>query len=401
MPPDPVVAAAPTRENRIAAARIRTTGNALYLLLAGEYGNLILAPYALGAALGVVSRAAGGVTREEFLGLVHDAGQLGPGWFRDLEGWLAQGFARDPHPWPTVVDPVVGLFGQAGSTWSPGIRQDLESTYGVGVDDLDLAGDPGEARDAINRWAVGRAGPDLPDVVERHDLSPDDRLLLVSTTRMAAWWPEPLRPDPAPMSFTLGDGEVVRVPSVSATVTARTRRGREWRSLSVPMRGGLVATLVLASSGFEYDIERTLVQAKLPSFVGEGPDVRVRLRLPAFTVRRRSSLRAPLEALGLRTLFTPDADLSRISTEEPVRLSAFLHDVVLSLDHHGVRAGGDPAPSTVPDPAPYPDPASDPGPAASHGAEEEMVLDRVFGLVVHDAELLTTMVTARIADPRG
>lgn len=30
-----------------------------------------------------------------------------------------------------------------------------------------------------------------------------------------------------------------------------------------------------------------------------------------------------------------------------------------------------------------------------------MVLDRVFGLVVHDAELLTTMVTARIADPRG
>jgi len=174
-------------------------------------------------------------------------------------------------------------------------------------------------------------------------------------------------------------------------VRARTRTGAGWRSISLPMTGGLAATIIVPDSDSLIAVERDLAAQRLTTFLPRAPDRVVELRMPTLRLHAHLSLRAAFTALGLESVFTENADLSRMSLEEPVRLSGLRHALDITLDEHGIRTG---APGTTARPPAH-------GPGSSGRPDEEFAVDRTFVLVVHDERLLTTLLVARVEDPRG
>ncbi len=74
-----------------------------------------------------------------------------------------------------------------------------------------------------------------------------------------------------------------------------------------------------------------------PKWDAHFTDVEVELALPRFTFSWESKIKSHLEALGIRTAFTPQADFAQMAIE-PLQLSEAIHKTFIKVDETGTEA---------------------------------------------------------------
>lgn len=351
-------------------------------------GNLVVSPYSVVAALGMVLTGADGRTAREMREVLGAGGRF-HGGLNALTSYVEGLAGPVPHSdgKEIALDTANQLFGQRGVGWEQAFLDTLAREYGAAVRTVDFENAAEDARVLINDWVAGRTHDRILDLVGRGVLDAATRLVLVNAIYLKAPWQKPFEPSlTRDGSFRLADGSTAQVPMMSGSPYGALARGEGWQAARIPYAGGTLAmTVVLPDPGRLADVEQQVAGGGLTQMLADGRGTTLDLRLPRWTFRSQAQLAGILGELGMPTAFGSDADF-RPMTDEDLDLSIgeVIHQGFVAVDEHGTEAAAATAvvmettamPVTVP-----------------------FHVDRPFLFVVHDVEHGTPLFLGRVTDP--
>ena len=208
-----------------------------------------------------------------------------------------------------------------------------------------LPGDPAAAADAINRWTAERTAGLIPQIVDPSYFNAQRILALVNTVYLKTAWAAPFAAgQTAPAPFTLGDGSVVQVPTMSGPLDVLLARSPSYDAVALPTKGPVTVWLIVPKgaqtpetlvAGFEQrGLMSVYAAAKRTSFV---------LTLPRFkTSFSTPDLKPELAAMGMPLAFSLGrAELQGIvapGTPGRIYLQRVVHKAVLDVNENGIEA---------------------------------------------------------------
>ncbi len=357
---------------------------ALHARLAGA-ASFAWSPYSVASALGLTAAGARGRTRDEIAAALTPDGDLDR-----LAAELAAGGALRAEPdararlavantlWADLTLPLADEYLEVVKSWPGGAARGAN-----------FRGDPESARQEVNADVERTTHGLISDLIAPGLVSRDTGAIVVNALWLRASWTAPFEPaDTRPRPFRTPAGEV-EVPTMQTTRQLPYAAVDGWQVVSLPAAEGVLADVLLpdgdlaqAEAGLDADRLAALLAAVRPT--------QVALELPRVRVRGEASLLQPLGALGVRTLFTSDADLSGVTGgAEGLTVDAAVHKAVLTLDESGLEGAAATAvimtrlAAVITPPRPVPVP-----------------VDRPFLLLVRHRRSGGLYFLARVTDPR-
>ena len=311
-------------------------------------------------------------------------------------------------------------FGQNGWTIEQAFLDALASTFGSGLHLVDYQSDPEGARHAINGWVDQRTAGRIPELLSPPDVTEATRLYLVNAMYLKAEWERWFEDGlTEKATFARLDGSKTNVDMMVRFAGGHDpvvpyARGSGWQAVDLrykapPGSPPLAMTLVLPKNlpEFESKLDGALLSrivTKLdaerkafaepecpPEFDTGCYPYDLRLYLPRFSIDSRAELSKLLAAAGMPRAFGPTADFTGIhapaSGEEPLRISAVIHQANIDVDEQGTEAA---AATAV---------GMDTGGGPSALDNITIRFDRPFLFFVRDAETGTILFMGRVVDP--
>ena len=182
----------------------------------------------------------------------------------------------------------------------------------------------------------------IVDLIPRGVLDELTRLVLTNAIYFKGDWSKPF-PKAATRddTFHVGDGKTVTVPLMFKNDDFGYRAGDGLKVVELPYgKGDLSAVAILpdAVDGLPA-LEAKLTAEGLGRWLGELRRRKVQVFLPRFKLTSQFSLRDVLAELGMHRAFDRDgADLSGISTQEKLHISAVVHKAFVDVNEEGTEA---------------------------------------------------------------
>jgi serpin B len=368
---------------------------AAYALLAAQGGNLVYSPASIRLALAMTYAGAKGETAEEMAAVLRF----------DLEGEalhaafnaLDQELAARNRVEPTLEDGVErkvqlsianALWGQEGFTFRPEFLDMLAANYGAGMRIVDYVEATEAARRAINDWVAEETNDRITDLIPEGVLSEMTRLVLTNAVYLDATWSSIFAKDATfDAPFFLADGSEVTVPTMHQESFFPYAAGDGWQAVELPYVGEELAMVFLVpDSGRFAEVEGLVGAGLCDEAVAALENANVRLALPKFEFRFKSSVADLLKAMGMPTAFDPDAaDFSGMSAEDRLFISDVIHEAFIKVDEEGTEAAA--ATAVIMDLTSAPSEVID------------LAIDRPFLFSLYDRETGEILFLGRVLDP--
>ena len=292
-------------------------------------GNTCFSPYSVASALTLAALAARGRTRDELVALLGDPG---------AQTVLLRDAAQLVEESRSAEQPQLAV---ANTLWADdrlpledSFKAELAAWPGAAVASAPFEKEPEAARALIND-DVGRTTRGLiPQLLPPGSIDSDVAAVLVNALYLKAAWNLPFREantSDAPFHAPSGDRDV---PTMWLSERAGYAHAGGWQAVQLAAAGGLQA-VVLLPDGDLAEAETELDQPSLTSLLDAITFKTVELALPKISLDVPSSLTGVLRGLGVRTMFTDDADLSGLSPDPRLTVSEVLHQAVLRVDEQG------------------------------------------------------------------
>ena len=344
---------------------------------ADDSGNVVISPYSVAFALGMIYAGAGGETAAEMATVLHADGVAD--W---QEGINAYDLTLDAR---TVGSPTA--WSSANKVWtSPGLplRSDyldiLTGVYGSPLAETDFASDVG--RHAVNTWVADQTEDRIPELFPPASLSPTTAMVLVNAVALDAPWEFPFDPEQtADGSFTRPDGSTVTVPIMRYDEFLPSAYTDRYQAVELPYGGGALSMVIIVPedlASFEADLTTDSLQAVIDSIDDGG----IHLTMPKWQARTHLTLNDTLIALGMPQAFDPAmADFSGMTEGGGLWLDRVEHEAYVEVDEQGTRAAA----------------ATGGVMAGSHGPSID--INRPFLYLIRDQGAGTILFIGRINDP--
>ncbi|MEC3981966.1 serpin family protein [Amycolatopsis sp. H20-H5] len=301
------------------------------LASAGE--NACFSPYSVASALGLVAQGARGKTAEELVELLTTEGDLAAHAALLSE---AAKLAQETHRETPVLAVANTLWAWDQLPLEDGFRAELAGWPGGKVASAPFVAEPEAARALINDDVAETTHGLIPALLPPGAVRADTVASLVNALYLRTAWTFRF-PDAAtrPADFHTPAG-VRQVPTMHLDERVGYAHADGWQAVRLVAAGGVHA-IVLLPDGDLAEAEAALDAGGLSALIdGMGPES-VRLALPKLDLDVASPLTGTLESLGVRTMFTPDADLGGLSPDPRLVVSDVLHQAVLRIDEQGLE----------------------------------------------------------------
>ena len=309
-------------------------GTDLYLKLAAS-GNVVFSPASIAAALRMALAGARGDTAAELAAVLRLPGP------EDAADGLKQLAGIRPGDGLTFRAPNIMWLESAESVRDDFLAQLAET---VAVERCDFARAPEAARQLINDAVAEQTAGKITGLIPPGVMDSLTRLVLTNAVYLKALWthqfpardttqkpfyPERLGPTPVDMMHLAADLDY--------------HRGDGYQAVLLPYRGGSLAMAVVLPDGPLSEFTGRLggaggVGGLLAGLLSSGDQCQVDLSMPRFRVDAGFMLKDTLESLGVRTAFTPAADFSGITDDEPLHISAVVHKAWIDVGEEGTEA---------------------------------------------------------------
>lgn len=366
----------------------------LYGRLAQKPGNLVLSPYSVLVALGMTLAGGAGTTAQEMRAVLHADGAPGERWHAGVnaltayvDGLAGEQKRADGTTAEVALATANQLFGQDGVRWEAPFLDLLAREYGAGLRAVDFQADAAAVRTLINQWVEEQTEERIKDLIPEGVLDALTRLVLVNAIYLKAPWEQPFEETlTADGPFRRPDGSTVQVPMMRQPILMGALvEGEGWRAARIPYAGGRLAMSIVLPDGDGLDrLEAAVADAGTAAATAGGAPSAIDLTMPRWTFRTPSSLKRPLEALGMRAAFR-DADFTPMTEEDlDLVVSHVLHQAFIAVDEKGTEAAAATAVVMRETSAPVAVP---------------FVVDRPFLFVIHDVEHGAPLFVGRVVDP--
>ncbi|GAA2776824.1 serpin family protein [Saccharopolyspora taberi] len=286
-------------------------------------------PYSVASALGLLTAAAGGGTRQE----IADALRVDPedrGGLLELLGGAAELGGDQP-----VLAVANTLWAHEDLLVTESFLRELKDWPGNAVRNAPFRREPEQARELINSDVAETTRGLIPELLQPGTVDPETVAALVNALYLKVSWQESFDDKAtAPRAFHAPEGDR-DVPTMHVTRRFGYAATDGWQVVSLPAAGGVEA-VVLLPDGDLSTAEAALDGERLESLLSATSSQRVELFLPKFDVRGDAELQRSLGELGVHSVFTPGADFSPL-TDRPLRISTMVHQSVLRVDENGLE----------------------------------------------------------------
>lgn len=359
--------------------------------------NVMTSPFSVSTALAMSSAGARGLTASQLASALHftlPQAQLHPA-FDALDLSLREpSTACNATPAPFTLNLVNTAWAQTGYPFVPAYLDTLAVSYGAAVPLVDFRNDPEGARQVIND-AVARATEDkIKDLLPEKSIDQATRLVLTNAVYFKGKWANEFDPASTALAeFRLLAGGTANVPFMHSVILARATAQPAYDAVELRyLCSDFVMTLIAPRVGSFEAFEGALEVAGLTSIDAAMVQSKVTLSMPKFSFRTTRSLKAPLEALGMKEAFRfGAADFKGIAdvANDPLYVSDVAHQTFVAVDEKGteaaaatavVIAGGSGPPAVPP--------------------EITVSIDRPFLFLVRHSKTGQILFLGRVVDPR-
>ncbi|HXC85497.1 MAG TPA: serpin family protein [Trebonia sp.] len=309
-------------------------GTDMYLKLAAT-GNVVFSPASIAAALRMALAGARGDTAAELAAVLHL-----PGPEAAADG-LKQLAAIRPGDDLTFRAPNMMWLQSALSVRDSYLAQ-LSGT--VSVERCDFSGAPEAARETINGVIAEQTAGKIANLIPPGVIDRLTRLVLTNAVYMKALWKSQFPADETKQKpFYPERTAPTPTDLMHLQASLAYHRGDGYQAVLLPYRGGSLAMAAVLPDGPLTEFTAGLaglggLGGLMSGLLSDGAECQVDLSLPRFRVDASFMLKDTLEALGVRTAFTPEADFSGITGDAPLSISAVVHKAYVDVGEEGTEA---------------------------------------------------------------
>jgi serpin B len=346
--------------------------------------NACWSPFSVASALGLVAQGARGLTRDELAVLLvgEKAGDLAAlGALLTRAGVLEQHRDNEDEPviavantlWADDSIDVLASYVDELGRWSSGM-----------VREAPFRTNPAQARDMINVDVAKTTRDLIPELLPPDAIRDDTVSAVVNALYLKCAWKNRFTEGATTDRPFHTPGGTKDVPTMALSERIGYAAMDGWQVVSLPAVGGVEAVVLLPDDDLataEPDLDAEL----LADLLAAPKRQQVDLWLPKVDVKMQAELSPPLNQVGVRTVFTRDADLSGITTSD-LAVQAVLHEAVLKLDEQGLEGAAATAVMMRLMSLPT-------------GQPVQVHVDRPFLLVVRHQETGVVYFLARVVDP--
>lgn len=350
----------------------------------GQEGNVIVSPLSVHVALAMCANGAGGGTRDEMAEVLRvdaDMAASNTG-YANLIAALMQRSGEG------TVSIANSLWTDPKTTFEQTFLDTDRKYFGAEVSTLDFS-DPAAA-DTVNEWVADNTNGRIDKLVDA--FAPATVLALVNAVHFLADWEKPFESDATqPDIFTLASDDEVEIDFMNQTDTFAYFDNEDLQLVRMGYAGGRYAAyVVVPREGVTPDDLLTDMDAGAWRDLVASADSREgHVMLPSMELDWKAELSGQLQAMGLESACTPEADFSGITKDSPLWIGTVDHATYLRVDEKGTEAAAATSIGMLG--------------AAMPGFEEppfELRADKPFLFVIADEPTGALLFLGRIEDPR-
>ncbi|XP_042548533.1 alpha-1-antitrypsin [Dipodomys spectabilis] len=301
--------------------------------------NIFFSPVNMAAALAMLSLGTKGTTHSEIMeGLAFNLTEM-------PEAEVHAGFqsllhSLNRHSNQLELTMGSGLFINESLKLLEPFSMDVKNLYQSEAFSIDFT-DPEEAKKQINKYVEKGTQGKIVDLVK--DLDKDTVLALVNYILFKGKWEKPFNPEQtSEQDFHVDEATVVKVPMMQRMGMFRVHYCSKLSSwvLLMDYEGNATAIFFLPDQGKMPHLEATLTRSIISKFLRNTDRSSADIYFPKLSISGTYDLKSVLSTLGISTVFSNGADLSKITEDAPLKVSKAVHKAVLTLDEKGTEASG-------------------------------------------------------------
>lgn len=377
--------ALPAVQSELSAANTAFAFNLLKELVKEQpTSNIFVSPYSASTVLQMVGTGAAGSTLTEMQEALSTTNLTEPGVEQGNKDIAAIINAPNTNFDLTAAN---AIWYQKGMPVMPAFLENNQKYFGATVDGVNLSAP--STIPLINNWASEETHCKITKIVS--DIPPDVRMILANAVYFLGSWVSPFDTNlTTERSFYLNGGGQDTVPMMQQTGVFPYCETNGYQAIALPYKGGDLEMFVfLPSDGSSLgDLLSTMnaeswQQAISHDFLmNKGMIV-----LPKFNLTYSANLIPPLEALGMRTAFTREANFSKISSEKPLYIGGVQQQAMVDVDELGTEAAAVTTVTVISTAVEfYPNPF-------------QMIVNRPFLFFIEDQQTATILFSGVVLDP--
>lgn len=313
----------------------------LYKQCREREGNLVVSPFSVYEAMGMVWCGADGQTAEELTRLLSLPAERSAALASMTELRQPLQPAAQQEGFSFLV--ANALWGQQDVAFHPEFVEVVGRVFGGALERVDFVGAPEDARRRINGWAEENTQGRIRNLVPPGSFNPYTRLVATNAVYFKGLWAVPFRRSATiRQPFRVSTDKIVSVPMMQRSALfyyGETETCQVLELLYGGSRFSMMLVLPKAVGGLaelEEKLEGEVLDAWVSSLQVAGV---VEVSLPRFTFGSSLKLGDAIYSVGASTAFDPvRADFSRMSTVKPLFLSDVLHKAFVVVDEKGTEA---------------------------------------------------------------
>jgi serpin B len=396
IPPDALTKIVPrgeiTADTRKVADSVNALAFDLYGRLSRQDGNLFFSPASISSALAMTYAGATGGTEKEMATVLHFAATgLARKPFHEAFGTLTSLLNSSNERGGYVLNTANRLWGQKSYSFRDDFLTLTREQYGAELQTVDFAQSEA-ARREINRWVEKQTRDKIVDLIPSGVLNQYTRLVLTNAIYFnGAWEHDFSKKATKDAPFYLSGGEKIETKMMHQQNDFRYTAADGVQVVQLPYVGYEISMVVLLPAKRDGlpALEKKLSAENVNRWIGSLGKREVKLALPKFKLTSQFQLSSVLKSLGMTTAFSDQADFSRMSTGERLRISEVLHKAFVDVNEQGTEAAAATAVLIEATGAPVPQ------------EPVEFRADHPFVFLLRDNRTGAVLFLGRVVDPRG
>ena len=301
-----------------------------------EPKNTMISPMSISLALAMVYNGTSGDTRTQMEKMLHKSG-LTPDdinqSYKDLVGALAS------HDSRVELSVSNAIFYRNTFTVKNDFITTNQNYYQAEVSGLDFT-KPSETLNTVNGWVKTKTKGKIDKIISQ--VNPEDIMYLLNAIYFNGEWQYRFDPkETSEMPFTKEDQTVVQAPTMTLENSFKYYSNQTFQMLEMPYGSGKYSMIIfLPNAGKKTnDIISELNPENVNTWISKLTEQKKKVFLPKFEFKFDDSLIDELSALGMTDAFDPSkANLSGISEEAKLVISAVMHKTYIKVDERGTEA---------------------------------------------------------------
>jgi serpin B len=301
-----------------------------------ESKNQAISPLSIALGLALLESGAEGQTREEIKRALLETSATREDVLNVYVSLEQQLQIKKDKTQLTIAN---GLFQDKNLRLKDDFTSLIKNCFKSEVDQVDFQDQLEQARQKVNRFVSQKTQQKIPELFKQGDLKQDDRIVLANAVYFKASWKQSFSKGQTRQDTFYRNGQdQQQVQFMQETVSLRHADSQDVSALEIPYDDqelSMVLVLPKQRDGMR-QMEKKLTGQQLRDILSRLQQKQVQVQLPKFNVRSHVDLKTVLTRMGLESLFSRNADFSRMS-ETKITIDSGVHEAYISVDENGTE----------------------------------------------------------------